>query len=305
MLMESRAAKAFNIIYLDYIRFIGPDAAGLFFHILYMSDKTLGKPLTASYIAEKSNISKESIRVILKVLFAVGLISKTKKANVWEIVIKTPKYLNKEGKIKIVEKMFNEDLVSEEEKIDMILYINQFHKQDNMEMTATSQGKEINFETTKNPDTGESLVEFYYRTLSRIFGAKYISRNAAMEIRHLKDCMKKNNDTPELTRKFFEWIIQRAKQKNKFEQVSSLGLYPELRKHAHNALVVNGNTDAKFAPEVKQKTGDIVTNMRAVFDIFVKKGLTREEIEARMYNSFDNQAVDEFLKESFGEVHAN
>ena len=304
MLMGTRVSKCFSIIYLDYIRFIGEEAAGLYFHILWMSDKSLGKPLTPSYIIGKTSIKKESVKTILQTLLAAGLITRTRVDGLWTVVIQTPKYLTKKGKIRVAERLFNEDLISEDEKIDMIKYINKRHEHDSDELTPTDQSKVINFETEKNPDTGESLVEFYYRTLSRAFGAKYVSRNAVIEIKNLKDCMKKNGDTPEMTRDFFAWIIARAKQKGKFEQVSSLGLYPELRKHAYNAIVTGRNVDGKFAPEVERSV-DIIVNMQAVFDIYVGKGFSKEEIEERMNNSFDKQAVDDFLKEKFEESNAN
>jgi dissimilatory sulfite reductase (desulfoviridin) alpha/beta subunit len=79
-----------------------------------------------------------------------------------------------------------------------------------------------------------------------------------------------------------------------------MGLYPEWRKQAHYAIVVKGQTGAKFAPEVSleavQSDESIQDNIQKLFVMYKDRGMDVEEIDTKLRSNFSEQAVDKFFE---------
>ena len=253
-------------------------------------------------------MSIEKVEKYLLILRAVKLATRTQLINDWAIVVENPKHIGRNDKLDIVQVLVNKNIIDENEKISMIEFINRHYDGDYYQGDVPKETKNLNFENSKsktiNPDSGLSLVSYYYDFLSETFGAKYPSRNELAEAKHLKEVMRKNNDSAETTRQFFRWVITRAKQKNQFDKVSSLGLYPEYRKHAHYAIFVKGHGDSKLSPEVNiseaQSDESILKNVQEVFAIYKAKGSSDEEINTKLRSNFSDSAIDKFTREISG-----
>ena len=100
-----------------------------------------------------------------------------------------------------------------------------------------------------------------------------------------------------MTREYFKWIIKKNKRENKFDRVSGLGLYPELRKEAHYAIDVQKKGDKKFEEVVEDisKEDKMMNNMKGVYEIYVQKGMTPEDALQKMRQNFAEEAVNKFL----------
>lgn len=310
---DSKVAKAYNILYTDYAMLIGFDAIGFYYHLIWLHSRSLGKPVTFDYIKSKTFIPEEKLQILIRKLLVFKLIKKERIENSggekdWEFRTVTPKYISREDKSSMVADLYAKVLIDENEKQSLIDYINDTSKDthnDDGENVADFLIKDKDFsEPSKGvgEDTPMGLLLYYYKRLGQVFGGKYISRNERMEAAHISECMKKNGDTPEMTREFFNWILERARRSNKFDQVSSLGLYPEWRKHAYHALYVKQEGDKKFEKaEPEQNISpeeEILRNIKGVFDIYKSKGTMSdgEIVEKVLRKNFSDDAIKMFME---------
>jgi hypothetical protein len=226
----------------------------------------------------------------------------------WEFKTVAPKYISKEDKSSMVADLYAKVLIDENEKLSLIDYINDtakdVHNDEGEDASFLVKDKDFS-EPAKGvgEDTPMGLVFYYYKKLGQIFGGRYISRNEGMEAAHLSECMKKNGDTAQVTREFFDWILERAKKTNMFDKVSGMGLYPEFRKHAYHALYVRQAGDKKFEAEAGiddtlSEDEKIIKNIKGVFDIYKNEGeMTEEEIiEKVLKKNFSDEAIKMFME---------
>jgi hypothetical protein len=308
MTPDTRIAKSFNILFTDYQMLLGHEAIGLYYHLIWIHSRSLGKPVTAEYIRSKTFMTDEYLMKMLKKLGAFKLVSRIRVENEngkeWEYAIDNPKYISTQDKYNIVEKMYNKVLIDEVEKNRLFEYIkdtatNEKNDKDNTEINYLTKDKDFSEGLTEiNPDTSMGLVLYYYKKLGEVFGGKYVSRNIQQESANLKDCMKKNSDTPQMTREFFDWLLNKAKTKNQFEQVASLGLYPEYRKHAYHALYVQQSGDKKFeekASDNVSKEDKLTKNIRSVYDMYISEGMTHELAVVKLNANFSEEVVSKSL----------
>jgi len=239
---------------------------------------------------------------LLKKLAVFKLVSRTKITrdgeSDWEWMVHTPKYISTENKYAYVEKMYNKVLIDGVEKDRLFQYIKDtahyIEQEHDTEDSTTVKDKDFTTGVRQiDPDSAMALVIYYYQTLGEVFGGRYVSRNIEMETARLKDCMRNNNDTPEQTREFMRWGIEKAKSKNQFEKVASLGLYPEFRKHAYHALYVKQNGDKKFEEKVDDmdKGDKLSKNIRDVYNIYINDGLNHEQALIRLKENFNDEEV--------------
>jgi len=299
---DENIGKAFKVLYTDYNMFLGPEAIGFYFNLHWLHMRSLGKPITLEYIKNKTLLPEEQISFLLKKLAVFKLVSRTKITrdgeSDWEWMVHTPKYISTENKYAYVEKMYNKVLIDGVEKDRLFQYIKDtahyIEQEHDTEDSTTVKDKDFTTGVRQiDPDSAMALVIYYYQTLGEVFGGRYVSRNIEMETARLKDCMRNNNDTPEQTREFMRWGIEKAKSKNQFEKVASLGLYPEFRKHAYHALYVKQNGDKKFEEKVDDmdKGDKLSKNIRDVYNIYINDGLNHEQALIRLKENFNDEEV--------------
>jgi hypothetical protein len=309
MNIETKVVRSFNILYTDYAFMMGHASIGFYYNLMWLDSRSLGKPLTLDYIKSKIKLSEDEIKLLIQRLLCLSLLSKKRVENGedkdWEFVPIVPDYLSKDEKIEAVEKMFKKMLIKENEKYALIEYINDNIK-DNTEITVEhvdhiTKDKDFN-EPAKEvgEDTYLGLVHYYYRELSRVFGGRWVSRADKKEAANLKICMDKNGDSPEVTRQCFDWVIARAKKHGLFEKVSSMGLYPEFRKHAIYHLYIKQTGDSKFEETsstitIEEDQQRAVDNMSGLYDLYVADGLNQETIIAKFKEAFADQHIEAFL----------
>ena len=225
---DENIGKAFKVLYTDYNMFLGPEAIGFYFNLHWLHMRSLGKPITLEYIKNKTLLPEEQISFLLKKLAVFKLVSRTKITrdgeSDWEWMVHTPKYISTENKYAYVEKMYNKVLIDGVEKDRLFQYIKDtahyIEQEHDTEDSTTVKDKDFTTGVRQiDPDSAMALVIYYYQTLGEVFGGRYVSRNIEMETARLKDCMRNNNDTPEQTREFMRWGIEKAKSKNQFKKL--------------------------------------------------------------------------------------
>ena len=307
--IDTRMQKSIKHLQKEYVSLMGPEAVGLYYRIMWLMSQSLSSPVTVKYVLDRTlNIHHDSTISLLKKLKAFGLITTktivTSEGNEQELEWHLPKRLSKQEKMDAVTKMLKYFVISVPESEVLFDHVSKLEETELTEQEAveaiekTSQDEDFeNLKKKIGDDTGMGLVIFYYQTLGKEFGGRYVSRNLQIEAANLNTVMKKNGDTAEKTREYFKWIIKKNKRENKFDRVSGLGLYPELRKEAHYAIDVQKKGDKKFEEVVEDisKEDKMMNNMKGVYEIYVQKGMTPEDALQKMRQNFAEEAVNKFL----------
>ncbi len=140
------------------------------------------------------------------------------------------------------------------------------------------------------------LVKYYYKLLSRTFDGTYTSRNEIVETSVLKKIMAKNGDSLEDTKLMIEFLIGRARARNRFEEVSTMGLYGSKRNAIHRAVFKNANTiDSPMAKPIVANEEGLLENMSELLDFYIGDGMNRDEAIDKLKVAFGDELLNKFL----------
>jgi hypothetical protein len=142
-----------------------------------------------------------------------------------------------------------------------------------------------------------SLVFYYYKVLSQVFGGNYSSYNIVVEASALKKIMKRTGDTPEQTKKMFEYIIKKAAQFNKFSEVASMRFYGNQRNSAHRALFGGIPVNSPIAKPVVFSEDERLGKIKSLYKYYVEKqGLGSEDAIGKIREAYSGEILDKFLE---------
>jgi predicted transcriptional regulator len=309
MNLEQKSMMIVNILSRDYVNLIGLEGVGLY--VFLMRNEITGNlgVFEISRLAESLNLKEEFIVKILKKLNQVGVLEyKKKSGEKYSYKTLNISSLNSENKEHYLDRLFNENLVTAEERKSIQETINIKHThgitnalgEDTVFNNAGKAVKNVNLEAKerrKNPNSAPELVKYYYELLSKYFGIKCYSHNLIKEAKLIKNDMRTYNDNPDTIRKIFEQMISEAKGKNEIEFVSHLGFYPKKRLNAY-FHVINPSVQPKFITEAEvDKTKPVnPEHIREMLEYFRKKNIENDIIvKDILIPQFGEDAIQEFL----------
>ena len=236
MTLEEKAINAFNIISEDYSSIITLESLGLYHRLVWLARNIFkDKAISYAYILDDTHLTEQSLDKNITILEAVGMIRRLENKNSFEVILDI-KELDEKEKIKFVEELCSAGIIQKADRqrqIDEIARRAQFREQ---RKRSALEAQEFDLSAVKRPNAPVNIVRYYYSRLSKTFGGVYISHNEKREAQVLGDLMKKWGDTPELTRQMLDLMVDDAKTRNRFEEVSSMALYGHKRNWAHYRL---------------------------------------------------------------------
>ena len=308
--IDTKLSKSIKQLQIHYSVLMGPEAVGMYCRMLWFESTSINKIIDMDYLESQTlPIHWPSVLKLIKKLVAFRLLKKTKEIKddgfSWNYETISAKNLTAEEKKQAVFRMYKYHAIDKEEHDILIEYIDENSvvslPDEGVEDIIEKSYQDEDFEEIRkkiNPDTGMGLVIHYYHLLSNTFGGRFLSRNLKQEAANLKICMAKNGDTPEKTREYFAWVINKSKRENKFDRVSGLGLYPEHRKEAHYAIDVLRSGHKKFEQAVDDTPREekIMKNMKGVYALYMEDGLLHDDAMDKMKKNFSEDAIVKFME---------
>lgn len=270
---------------------------GLHYQLFLMkvrSDSTKAIPL--AYIANSTKMPLNVLNDSLNHLSVCDLIERKKRND--SISFMYPKQLSKEDMMGLLDKCLVTRQVSEENKPAVLEYINMEEEKRVRAHHFSAVAKPFTFEgEVRESKSAPALVQHYYKTLNQIFGGNYSSYNVIREASALKKVMARTGDTPEQTKKMFEWIIKRAAQHNKFAEVSSMKFYGNQRNNAHRALFSGIPVNSPLAKPVIFSEDEKFGKIRSLYKYYVEdQGLGSNEAIEKIKEAYSGESLDKFLE---------
>lgn len=237
MTFEQKVLQAFNIINEDYSGIISLEALGLYNELVWLFHYTFEeKSISYTYIIDHTHLTPQSLEANIQMLEALGLLRRLTRKESFEVIL-DPKELSEKEKLKLVEELCCAGIIHQSDKqrhIDEVarrLQLRERRKQSALEP------QEFDLSMVKKTDAPVNIVRFYYKKLSDTFGdGVYISHNEKREAQVIGSLMKKWGDSPDMTRQMLAFVIEDAKARNKFREVSSMALYGCKRNWAYSVL---------------------------------------------------------------------
>ncbi len=302
-----------NTLSRDYVHLIGLDGIGLYVFLLRNElTGTMGK-FEINQLSELFNLDSSVIVKMIKKLKKLALIEyKNKSEDQYTYKTLTISSLSFESKLHYLNGLFDDKLISEEERkiIEKAIEIKNTHGipnelGENKVPFDKNKGvvKNVNLETKerkRNPNSSVELVKYYYKLMSQYFGIPCYSHNLIKEAKLIKNDMITYNDNADTIRKIFEQMISEAKADNKFEFVSHLGFYPKKRLNAY-FNVMNPSSKPKFITEARVDESKPVNqeHIKEMFDYFKNKNIENDIIVRDILTpEFGSDAVQQFLNNS-------
>lgn len=299
MTFGERIAQCFDIINEDYLYLITPEAYGIYHQLLWFKhDVFHGDAITYTYLSQQTGLSIDDIKKNISLLANLKLVKPMKRKEAVQVVA-PPASLSHEEKLKLIEEFVEKGIIDKadhKQRIDNILAKLERKNQKRIE---DLQPKDMNFGEIEagNPDSPKNLVRYYYRKLREHFGGNYVSHNDIREASNLSNLMKKWGDSPENTRKFFDLIISKAKEKGKFNEVSSMSLYGNLRHKAHHALYGEAVTDSSFSKPIDNKESEMMQNMNGLHQFYMStENMSYEQSLQELEKAFGKKRLNQFLE---------
>lgn len=296
--MSDKIRDCFENLHQHYACFLSTEAIGLYYQLLWMDTDTYnGNGIPLSEISKHTKMSQEKVYSYTLILAEMDLVQFLKHKNA--IYFLKPKNRSKQDDIAALERLCGNGIISQHRKQSITDAINAIEKQQDTKRAEASKSKVIDLEDISGfkPDSYASLVRYYYKTLREAFAVDYFSHNEIAETGMLKNIMLGSGDTPEVTKKIIDYIIDKAKKHNKFEQVSSMRFYGHNRHNAHYNLFVINNSLDETSKIVKIDDAQRIENLKELYAYYTKnEGMDHDRAVRQLEGAFDSNIINRFLE---------
>lgn len=297
MTFDEKVSLIFRLVNEDYANILSPEGAGVYMRLVWMRQEMLDSKvyknnpsISYDYILSNVKISREDLDTHIKILEALGLVSMlSRKAAVY---INNPKSLNYDERVKLIEDLAEKGIIDPSQKHVHIDGIHIHEEKKKQRKISSMEPKDYDFgsATIRNPDSSAGLVKYYYDKLSQEFGGHFTSRNIAREASLIKALMGKWNDSPDATRQMFDYMIKKAKEKGRFQDVSSMSLYGSMRNNVYYYLF----GQKLQAPKPLSVQEEKMSNMKVLYDIYLDNGMSHEEAFKELGSAFGEETLKQF-----------
>ncbi len=297
--------SVFNFLTKDYLPLIGLDGIGFYCYLVRLDRNNFSKMITIEFniMPEILISTPEHLMKLINKLEICELLEVDYKKTLCHVKPLNSCPQDSEKQLYYCDKLFDNFLITEEEKVKMVKEINIRRQEKNENFKRQPKIREAveDIELLKpskiaqNPNNAVELVKYYYRLLSKEFNGDFHPANFVKEGSLLKKSMRKNGDTHEDVKRYFKLIIEQHKRENNFDAVSTMGLYGWLRNKANYHI----NKESIISKEIvneKDKKDIILQEITEAFNYYISDGETVEESIQKLRLAYKSELVDNFLK---------
>ena len=302
----------FKKVDVNYLDIMGHGAYAVLCYLLYIKREEGRSSTTTAELMNRLNMDFSSLKEAVSIFKTLNLIKFDKSDDgiiAFKIMLRESIPLN-EKKV-YVELLHNAGLVSQDRRNYLIDYLDKKHIDNGRKVniiTKDDSVKDIDLTQLRvkadpRPDTGEGLVNFYYKHLSEKFKCPAYTSNIEREAHMLKLAMKKFGDDFDTTRKILLRIIEKYSRTGEFEKACTLFRYHSERNSAY--FDVFGVKQDKFVKEFKPDQEYMISNCKNIYKYFKDKGEDDEFIfEKRIKPTLSDMSEEEIsqIKQTLQQV---
>ncbi len=291
---------ALRLIYEDYSKIITPSAGSIYLKLLFINKNLLENKksknlpsITYDQVTSNMKVSADEVHAACLLLDALGLVSMLARKEA--VYVNPPKELSYEESVSLIERLVEKRIIEQDQKqvhMDAIR-----PKDKKTKSPKTVKPVDYDFENVgaarikASPYTHAQaaiVVDHYYDKLSQTFGGVFASPAKSREISLIRAHMNRFGDTPDMTMKMLDYMIERAKGADKFSEVCTMSLYGWKRNVIFNKLF-----EGKQEPKIVTSQ-DKLSSMKVLYDIYVEDGMSHAEATRELRMAFGDESTKQF-----------
>lgn len=303
MTFNEKILLAIQLVHQDYSKIITPTAGAVYLKLLLLNKSLLDSrdskntpSISFDQITSSMNISIEEAVAAVKLLDTFGFVSMLSRKPA--VYVNNPRELSYEESISLIEILVENGIIKQDQKqihIDAIrIPVQKVSEQPKPKRVmlgpisydfsnADSLPVKIKKYTTSD---ATAVVDHYYEKLSKTFGGKYASPAKVRETAVIKAHMNKFDDSPEITIKMLDYMIEKAKNIENFDRVKNMSGYGWKRNEIFQKIFNN----VAVSPTQVNK----MDNVKTLYRIYTDDGMAHTEAINELRMAFGDELIKQF-----------